>query len=101
MRKIIVKSFGTYLTGREEGLNVFNFMTNEIKKNPGETFFLDFTDIPVMNHSFADEAFGNIQAEHPNVLIIDKDIPHYLKVAFDVIEETRNLKFNYGTFKDQ
>lgn len=97
MKTISIKSFGEFLVGREEGHQAYEvFKRDYADKDPHETFLCDFTGVKILAPSYVDEVFGRLQEEYPGRFILDQNIPHALRVAFDTVEETRKLRFSYA-----
>ncbi|MDX1918207.1 MAG: DUF4325 domain-containing protein [Candidatus Caenarcaniphilales bacterium] len=97
MKDIFLHLFaGEYLIGREEGSRAFALIDRDLfQKYPEEKFFFNVNGVKVLAPSFCDEVFGELQIKYPGRLFIDCKISEGLKSSFDVIEETRNIKFDY------
>jgi hypothetical protein len=99
MKIIHIKSFGEFLVGREEGQQAYDvFKRDYVKMYPEETFFCDFTGVKIVAPSYCDEVFGRLQEEYPDKFILDQNIPHAFRVAFDTVGETRNIVFKYALY---
>lgn len=91
------QKFGKFLIDRDSGRDVYEILKREIKELKGdEKLFLDFSGVVILNPSFCDEVFGQIEQDFPEKMIVDKNANHALMVAFETVEETRGIKFNFG-----
>ena len=99
MKKIHLKTFGKILMGREEGRNSYHVFKEKLSDIPSdEKVFCDFTDVMVMAPSFCDEVFGEIEVESPGRLVIDKEVNLAIKKAFETVEQTRKIKFEFDDY---
>ena len=98
----IGKKFGKFLVDRESGKSAYDFFKYQIesmKKN--EKINCYFDDVLVLNPSFCDEVFGQLEQDFPEKIILDKNMKYSMKVAFETVEETRGIKFNYSEMKKE
>jgi hypothetical protein len=86
---------GEYLYGRDDGERAFEALLRDFQALPNESFFFDFSEVRMLAPSFADEVFGELALKFPERLFLDSKISLGLKPSLDVIEETRDVKFNY------
>lgn len=93
----IAQKFGKFLIDRDSGRDVYEILKREIEslKN-NEKLFFDFSGVIILNPSFCDEVFGQIEQNYPGKVVMDKNANHALMVAFETVEETREIKFNFG-----
>lgn len=93
----IGKKFGRFLVNREDGNMVYDFLKSEIQSlKKSEKIFLNFDKVAALSPGFCDEVFGQIEKSYPGKVIMDKNANHALMVAFETVEETRGIKFNFG-----
>lgn len=91
----IAQKFGKFLIDRESGKNVYEILkrkVGEFKKD--EKLFLDLGGVTILNPSFCDEVFGNLESEHHGAVAIQNASEAH-KVAFETVEETRGVKFTF------
>jgi len=86
--------FRKFLHGREEASFAFLNLKEELS-NTSEQYIFDLTDVLVLAPSYCDELFANLHLEFPGRIFISSKINHAHKVAFETVEETRGMKFNY------
>ncbi|MFM7458037.1 MAG: hypothetical protein ACKO3R_05190 [bacterium] len=97
MPKIIeMIKYGKFLHGREEGHLAYSRLA-EIVESIQDLDYLsfDFSDVLVLAPSYCDEVFANLHLKYPGKIKIPANISHAFKVAFETVEETRELKFEY------
>jgi len=93
----IGQKFGKFLIDRDSGRDVYEILKRDIESlKEDEKLFFDFGGVMILNPSFCDEVFGQIEQNYPEKMIIDKNASHALMVAFETVEETRGVKFNFG-----
>jgi hypothetical protein len=80
----------------EEGSLAFRKIKDIItSSDPKDIFVFDFDGVIVLEPSYCDEVFGNLQGKFSSRIQIKNNIGHALKVAFDTVEETRGIKFQF------
>ncbi len=88
--------YGKFLYGREDGHLAYSTLADLIETHPEIEYFLfDFSHVLVLAPSFCDEVFANLHIKYPNKIQIPSNITHAFHVAFETVEETRNIKCNY------
>lgn len=92
---IEMKKYGKFLHGREEGSFAFRKLREEILDHPEIIFIFNFNDVLVLAPSYCDEVFANLHLEFPGKIKIASNITHAHRVAFETVEETREIKFEY------
>ncbi|MBP9127883.1 MAG: STAS-like domain-containing protein [Elusimicrobia bacterium] len=96
MKIIPMRSYGDFLTSREDGRQVYEAIKRDyLTSHPGIQFFCDFQGVKVLAPSFCDEVFGSWMEEFPNTLALDQSMNHALKAAFETVEETRRVRFRF------
>jgi hypothetical protein len=96
MKTIFIgKQFGKYLLGRQEGVDSFNAFEQitENFRNNKEKIFCDFSEVLVLNSSFADEMFGEYERKYPRTIILDTSMNNTCKKAFEVLQEVHGTTF--------
>lgn len=97
MKYLQLKTFGTFLIGREEGSSAYAVIKRDFADAfPNEKIFCNFSGVLVFAPSYCDEVFGKLQSEYPDKFVFDVGMSHALKVSFDTVEQTRGVKFVYG-----
>lgn len=92
----IGQKFGKFLIDRDSGRDVFEILKREVEAfKDGEKLFLDFSGVVILNPSFCDEVFGQLEQSFPGRVVMDKNANHALMVAFETVEETRGVKFEF------
>lgn len=92
----IGQKFGKFLIDRESGKNVYDILKRKMGKlTKAEKMVLDFNGVTILNPSFCDEVFGNLESEYPGIILIQNANEAH-KVAFETVEETRGVKFTYS-----
>ncbi len=88
--------YGKFLHGREEGHLAYSKLA-EIIENTKDLDYLsfDFLNVLVLAPSYCDEVFANLHIKYPGKIKIPANISHAFKVAFETVEETRGVKFDY------
>ena len=96
MKTIRMQTYGDFLTSREDGKQAYEAIKRDfLTSHPDIQFFCDFQGVKVLAPSYCDEVFGNWQEEFPNSLVLDKNMNHALKAAFDTVQETRGVHFHF------
>ena len=96
MKTISMKSFGDFLTSREDGQQAYEVIKREISNQPADLKVLFiFDEIKVLAPSYCDEVFGKLEEDFPGRLVYDGKIGHALKVAFETVSETRKIYFHF------
>ena len=90
-----MKKYGKFLHGREEGSFAFRKLREEILNNLKTVFVFNFDDVLVLAPAYCDEVFANLHLEFPGRIKIASNITHAHRVAFETVEETREMKFEY------
>jgi len=89
--------YGKILFGREEGHSAYSRLAEIIETTPGlDYLYFDFSDVMVLAPSYCDEVFANLHLKYPGKIKIPANIRHAFKVAFETVEETRDIKFDYS-----
>ncbi len=82
---------------RDSGRDVYEILKSKIEElKDDEKIFFDFSRVIILNPSFCDEVFGQIESDFPGKMIIDKNASRALMVAFETVEETREVKFTFA-----
>lgn len=101
MKKKLLKSYGIYLGGREEGRTAFQYLKRELDSlAEKEQLFFDLSDMRALAPSWCDEFFGEAAVHYPNRIVIDETIPMGLKKSFEVISDARKIDFSFGKFQE-
>lgn len=101
MKKFFLKKFSSFLIDRnmaKDSLDIFLKQMDDVLKK--EKVFFDFSEVRVLTPSFCDEFFTDLVKKYPENIIIDENILHAFKVAFETVEETTEVKFNFGKFEE-
>ena len=102
MKRFFLKKFDSFLLDRDMGkdaLDIFLKQMGNALKNKEKIFF-DFSEIQVFTPSFCDEFFTDLVKEYPKSIIIDENVSHAFKVAFETVEKTTDVKFTFGKFEE-
>jgi len=88
--------YGKFLHGREEGHMAYSRLAEIIESTKDLDYLnFDFTNVLVLAPSYCDEVFANLHLKYPGKIKIPASISHAFKVAFETVEETRDVKFDY------
>lgn len=88
--------YGKFLHGREEGHLAYSRLAEIIENdNSFDYLSFDFTSVLVLAPSYCDEVFGNLHIKYPGKIKIPTSICYAFHVAFETVEETRGIKFDY------
>jgi hypothetical protein len=86
--------YGKFLHSREEGELAYKKIRDLLEKT-SDNFIFDFEGVLVLAPSYCDEVFGKLQVNFPNRIKIKNNTSHGLKVAFETVEETGGLNFDW------
>ena len=96
-----MRLYGEFLNGRQEGRDSYLVIKRDFfDKEPEEKIFFDFSGVKVFAPSFCDEVFGELAQTELDRFFIDSNINHAIKMSFDTVENSRNIKFNYSNKTD-
>ena len=92
-----MKLFGDFLLGREDAQLAYQAIQRDyLHHDTSTTFYVDFEGVKVLAPSYCDELFGKLEEELPNRFYFDPDMKHALKAAFQTVEATRKVHFNFS-----
>lgn len=91
-----MRLYGEFLNGRQEGVDSYHAIKRDFfDKEPEEKFFFDFSGVKVFAPSFCDEVFGELAEIYSGRFFIDSKINHAIRMSFDTVESSRDVKFEY------
>jgi hypothetical protein len=99
--RFAVSTLGKFLVTREEGRNAFAVLSPRVAllQSEHDRLFFDCNGVIALSPSYCDELFGQLEVSFPGAIILDQQMSHALRVAFETVEETRNVKFTFGVFR--
>jgi len=92
---ILIKKFGTTLTGRQFGKEAFAAFLpslNEVKNN--EKIEVDFDGVNVFTPSWGDEFLSPLLEEFGNRVFLKNTQNPSVKTTIELLEEIHKVKFN-------